>query len=487
MVDTPRTRAVLQTTFLDNNAFLITPQNARDFIVSAAFLNGDPGGQTLIGGLNAADGLTLQTTAGVGIGSDTITFKAGNNGAVSVATMTMGGIHTGLTDPTTQIAAPSFGGNAVTNVAIATVSANGVTIGGTTGVPNGLYTTLDLQATLLGKLTAGTVGAAIVGAVKTALGDNTAGNSGGKETYAGLFYYDNEATGGVTFPPYGAAVQALLRGTGTQDYTYSANSAGNNGMVAAIGASIAGLIINNESSFKPANGLLVGTASGSDYYIGVNVVAAQSVAGKFQTAATPILAVNTATTNGNIPGLVLQRPYSLSGDSQYITWAFRDPIINSSDVPLASINHHYLGSSVSSLEFGASPSAGVSALTNIGLIVYGTGMNAPQAFFTSGTISPAAITGNVNDYAPTGAATATFWRLSNDGAHDITGISASQTAGRQLILTNASAGTFTLKHNSASSSAGNKFACPGSVDFSFTAGMVVHLIYDGAASFWLVK
>lgn len=46
---------------------------------------GRSGGQTHIGGTAAADGLTLQATAGVGAGSEFIKFLGGNNGATEIA------------------------------------------------------------------------------------------------------------------------------------------------------------------------------------------------------------------------------------------------------------------------------------------------------------------------------------------------------------------------------------------------------------------
>jgi hypothetical protein len=52
-----------------------------------ALLAGRSGGQTLIGGTAAADGLTLQATAGVGAGSEFIKFLLGNNGATEAIRM----------------------------------------------------------------------------------------------------------------------------------------------------------------------------------------------------------------------------------------------------------------------------------------------------------------------------------------------------------------------------------------------------------------
>ena len=52
-----------------------------------ALLAGRSGGQTLIGGTGVADDLTLRATAGIGAGSETITFQLGNNGALTAAVL----------------------------------------------------------------------------------------------------------------------------------------------------------------------------------------------------------------------------------------------------------------------------------------------------------------------------------------------------------------------------------------------------------------
>jgi len=98
-------------------------------------------------------------------------------------------------------------------------------------------------------------------------------------------------------------------------------------------------------------------------------------------------------------------------------------------------------------------------------------------------ISPAQITANQNNYAPTGVGTAAEIRVDSDAARDITGISASQTDGREIAFTNDGAFSITLKHN-VTSTAANRFDFGDDADTEVKAGASVRLRYDGTASRW---
>jgi hypothetical protein len=94
----------------------------------------------------------------------------------------------------------------------------------------------------------------------------------------------------------------------------------------------------------------------------------------------------------------------------------------------------------------------------------------------TGSISPAQITANQNNYNPTGLATATILNLTSDAARDITGIVA-QSNGRLLVLMNSGGYTITLKENSGSSSAANRFYLPGAADYGITLRNSLRLLY----------
>lgn len=102
----------------------------------------------------------------------------------------------------------------------------------------------------------------------------------------------------------------------------------------------------------------------------------------------------------------------------------------------------------------------------------------------SGAITPANLTASQNNWAPSGIANARNVRLSANASLSITGISASQTNGRLLRLLNIGSNALTLTHESGSSTAANRFLCPGSANFSLAANAFVDAWYDGASSRW---
>ncbi|MBA4173806.1 MAG: hypothetical protein C0511_14430 [Hyphomicrobium sp.] len=100
----------------------------------------------------------------------------------------------------------------------------------------------------------------------------------------------------------------------------------------------------------------------------------------------------------------------------------------------------------------------------------------------AGDISPASIGANQNDYAPTGHATASVLRLAASAAYDITGL-AGGADGRIVTLINIGANTITLRNESASSVAGNRYA-GGGTDAALAASDTITLIYDSTSSRW---
>jgi hypothetical protein len=76
-------------------------------------------------------------------------------------------------------------------------------------------------------------------------------------------------------------------------------------------------------------------------------------------------------------------------------------------------------------------------------------------------------------------------RLQSDAARNITGILAFGD-GYSVILQNFGAFNIVLKHD-VTSTAANRFYCPGSVDYTLTPNSMVTIIYDGTSSRWRVK
>ena len=107
-------------------------------------------------------------------------------------------------------------------------------------------------------------------------------------------------------------------------------------------------------------------------------------------------------------------------------------------------------------------------------------------FLLPSFITPAQITANQNDYAPTGIATATVLRLTSDAAgRQITGIAASQVEGRILVLRNVGAFNITLVHD-ATSTAANRFTLNNAANMQLVPGAAIALMYDGTVSRWSV-
>jgi hypothetical protein len=98
--------------------------------------------------------------------------------------------------------------------------------------------------------------------------------------------------------------------------------------------------------------------------------------------------------------------------------------------------------------------------------------------------SPAAITGTVNDYNPTGLAVAGIVRQALSGATILTGIIA-QTDGRILILENIDAVLIlTVNSEDTGSAASNRFSLPGGTPILLNPGGSLILVYDGTSARW---
>lgn len=102
-------------------------------------------------------------------------------------------------------------------------------------------------------------------------------------------------------------------------------------------------------------------------------------------------------------------------------------------------------------------------------------------FILSGVISPSQITGNQNDYAPTGWADSNVVRLTSDAARNITGFAAGS-AGEIKVIHNVGSYVITLKKDDGASTAANQIAAIS--DIPMTPGSTVVIRYDGTSSRW---
>ena len=108
-------------------------------------------------------------------------------------------------------------------------------------------------------------------------------------------------------------------------------------------------------------------------------------------------------------------------------------------------------------------------------------LDAQQDVQVSGDISPAQITGDQNNYNPANLATSSVLRLSSDATRNITGL-AGGADGRLLIILNIGSFAITLVTESASSTAGNRFAIGANITVGAGEGIV--LLYDSTSSRW---
>ena len=99
----------------------------------------------------------------------------------------------------------------------------------------------------------------------------------------------------------------------------------------------------------------------------------------------------------------------------------------------------------------------------------------PQNFSTPGLITPAALTGNTNNWIPTGLATCSVIFVDATGSYNLTGLAA-QPDGTRIRLIMSPNGNTTLVINSGSSSAGNQFI----------AASVVNVVLRGLGSVDLI-
>jgi len=99
------------------------------------------------------------------------------------------------------------------------------------------------------------------------------------------------------------------------------------------------------------------------------------------------------------------------------------------------------------------------------------------------TISPPALVGTTNDYAPTGIEGVGVLRIASGGNRTLTGIQAPSPERVQVIyLVNIDAGTLTLADNNVGSLAANRFLLGGNITLATDEGIA--LFYDRTSNRW---
>ncbi len=126
--------------------------------------------------------------------------------------------------------------------------------------------------------------------------------------------------------------------------------------------------------------------------------------------------------------------------------------------------------------------AGTSGLTvQSGTVTTNATAVSGQKISATGDISPAQITADQNNYNPTSLSTSSTLRLNSDAARDITGLQGGSD-GRLLYVHNVGSFNITLKTESGSSTAANRFLF--AADIVLTPNKGATLQYDSTSSRW---
>ena len=289
---------------------------------------------------------------------------------------------------------------------------------------------------------------------------------------------------GITSVPAGSVVEAFLANSGDHLlFFYPATSTGGMGTVTSVGLAFPGAaFITITSSPVTTSGILTGTWTGTTG---------------------DILYASAADTWGRRSiGTTDQVLLVAAGLPTWTTASGGGPPVGTGRTLTATSPLSIGGTFGATADLSANRTFGLGGLTSIGSPNFVVGTNAAasaweyktagttancasadiqEAFWLSGDTTPAQITSNQNDYNPPNLATATVLRLSSDAARDITGL-AGGADGRIIRIHNVGTNDITLKDESVSSAAANRFALQ--VEIMLKADQVVELQYDATSSRW---
>lgn len=110
--------------------------------------------------------------------------------------------------------------------------------------------------------------------------------------------------------------------------------------------------------------------------------------------------------------------------------------------------------------------------------------NATGAATRSIPLTPTTIAANQNDYNP---GVARYYRLSASFPVSITGLAIAQVDGQESEIWNVGAANITLSHQSASSTAANRFICTGGADIVLAADEIALCRYDATTSRFRIR
>ncbi len=170
---------------------------------------------------------------------------------------------------------------------------------------------------------------------------------------------------------------------------------------------------------------------------------------------------------------------SVSGSELNITDAdipatiARDSEVSASIAAEVIARNTAISASMTAHEAAADPHPGYLTAAELTAVLAG-------AIHLTGIISPNILTGNVDDYNPTGLSTAQVLRLSSDASRDITGIVA-QSSGRVLELFNVGGFDIVLRNDTTSANV-NRFLFGADITLETQEG--IRIWYDSLSGRW---
>jgi len=153
-----------------------------------------------------------------------------------------------------------------------------------------------------------------------------------------------------------------------------------------------------------------------------------------------------------------------------------------------------IGDLVKSAKMYTAPEVGVPGETTESNATYGytgivndaiRGLNGGGFRLKLRSLTPTQITADQNNYSPTGLSYSSRLRISSDAARNITGLVAGATD-EVIAINNVGNFAITLKHESASSTAANRFWLPSLADHALSSGAGCLLCYDATLARWTV-
>lgn len=423
------------------------------------------------------DGDLWTTTAGlfVRINGATVGPLAGLGGGAALTrtddtnvTLTLAG------SPTTALLA-------ATSITVGWSGTLGLTRGGcaaalTASLGGIVYSTASACAILPGTATAGQMlrsGASAAPTWSTATFPNVATGTGTLLRANGTNWVASTAT----YPDTATGTGAILRADGTNWSPTTATYPNTVTVNRVLWASATNVI----SDLATANGGILNTSSGGvpsitpTPVLGVAGTTVGSIGFQNATSGTVTLAPVTGALGANTMSIP-------AATDTIVGKATTDTFTNKTYDTLGSGNVFRISGVQLSAVSGTGSVVLATAPTVSGALLTGTA-DVQQAIKRSGDISPTALSGDVNDYAPTGFATASVVRQDGGAANrNITGLAGGADGLDVVILNIGTTNNLVLKNESASSTAANRFTLGG--DVTIGPGQSAHLWYDSTSSRW---